>query len=97
MPHLPLCFESDHPAFAGHFPGRPVVPGVLLLDHTLRAVEAATGLTLEGLPAAKFLSPAAPGDMLDLEYEVAESVVRFEIRCGMRRIANGRFLVAPAA
>ena len=45
----------------------------------------------------KFLSPAIPGDMLDMEYEIAESVVRFEIRCGARRIANGRFLIAPGA
>ncbi len=97
MPRVPLSLESDHPAFAGHFPGRPIAPGVLLLDRTQRAVESTTGLVLTGLPAAKFFSPAAPGDSLELEYEVAEAVVRFEIRCGIRRIANGRFLVAPGS
>jgi len=94
MPRVRLALESDHPAFAGHFPGRPIAPGVLLLDRTQRAVEAATGLALAGLPLAKFFSPAAPGDMLELDYEVAATTVRFEIRCGIRRIANGRFLVA---
>lgn len=97
MPVVPLSFEPDHPAFAGHFPGRPIIPGVLLLDRTQRAVESKTGMALEGLTAAKFLSPAIPGDVLELEYEIAESVVRFEIRCGVRRIASGRFLIAPGS
>ena len=97
MPRLSLPLESDHPAFAGHFPGRPIVPGVVLLDRTQRAVESATGLVLAGLPAAKFFSPAAPGDVLELEYEIAGAVVRFEICCAIRTIANGRFLVAPGS
>ena len=92
-----LTIELNHPSFAGHFPSRPIVPGVLLLDKTQRAVELKAGIKLTGLPVAKFISPALPGEMLELEYEVAESVVRFEICCGTRRIANGRFLVAPGS
>lgn len=95
MPIVPLTIGADHPAFAGHFPGRPIVPGVLLLDMTQRAIESAIGQLLTELPVAKFLSPAGPGDVLELEYEVAGSAVRFEIRCGVRKIANGRFLIAP--
>ena len=97
MPRLPLSLESDHPVFAGHFPGRPIVPGVLLLDRAQRAIESATGLALSGLAVAKFFSPAVPGELLELDYEVAAAAVRFEIRCGIRGIANGRFVVAPGA
>ncbi len=97
MPIVTLSFESDHPAFIGHFPGRPIVPGVMLLDHAQRAIESQIGLALAGLPVAKFLSPAKPGDVLELEYEVAEYVVRFAIRCGERRIASGSFLIAPGS
>lgn len=97
MPVTSLTVEPNHPVFSGHFPGRPIVPGVLLLDRALRQIGAQTGLALAGIPAAKFLSPAVPGDTLELEYEVAESVVRFEIRCGVRKVASGRFHIATDA
>ena len=95
MPIVPLPFATDHPVFVGHFPGHPIVPGALLLDWAQRAIELAIGSDLNELTEAKFRSPVAPGDTLELDYEVAESLVRFEIRCGVRRIANGRFLIAP--
>lgn len=97
MPIVPLTIDPEHPAFAGHFPGRPIVPGVVLLDRTQRVIESQTGLRLAGLPSVKFLSPAAPADAPELDYEVAEKVVRFEIRCDARVIANGRFLIATSA
>lgn len=94
MPTVPMFIESDHPVFAGHFPNRPIVPGVLLIDRVQRQVERDAGITLGGLPVAKFFSPAAPGDALVLQYDVIASAVNFDIRCGERKIANGRFLVA---
>jgi 3-hydroxymyristoyl/3-hydroxydecanoyl-(acyl carrier protein) dehydratase len=36
-----LVFPASHPAFAGHFPGMPVVPGALLLAAALDALGAA--------------------------------------------------------
>lgn len=94
MPNVTFSFDSTHPVFTGHFPDRPIVPGVLLLDRTQREIESKTKLMLVGIPVAKFLNPAIPGDELYLEFEVAESAVLFEIRCGLRKIANGRFLIA---
>lgn len=93
MTIVQLPFESDHPAFSGHFPGQPIVPGVQLLDRAQHVIEAQCQIGLCGLQVAKFLSPAIPGDALELEYAVAGNKVRFEIRCGTRRIATGEFLV----
>jgi len=60
---LPLSIESDHPAFAGHFPGRPIVPGVMLLDLCLRSILTRSGNEVRwSIDNAKFLSPVAPGD-----------------------------------
>jgi len=92
MPTVALCIPAGHPAFAGHFPGRPIVPGVVLLDEARLAIEAVQALRVTGLAVAKFLSPALPGETLALEYTAKEDEVRWEVRCGDRRIASGRFL-----
>ena len=39
----PLHIPADHPAFAGHFPGIPIVPGVVLLDEAIQAIAAEIG------------------------------------------------------
>ena len=69
-----------------------------LLDRAQRLIEARHGLTLGGLQMAKFLSPAGPGEPLQLDYQLAGNGVSFEIRSGERRIASGKFVkVDPAA
>ena len=77
MTRLPLTVDAAHPAFAGHFPSRPIVPGVVLLDESLRAIavhRAASGLPDAGpvrIGVAKFLSIVGPGEALRLEIEAA--------------------------
>jgi 3-hydroxyacyl-[acyl-carrier-protein] dehydratase len=83
---------ADHPVFAGHFPGAPIVPGVMLLDTVLHAIAAATGIALDvcEIRSVKFLSPARPGDELALEHILSASgTIGFDIVAGRRRIASG--------
>lgn len=94
MTCVPVVIAADHPCFAGHFPGRPIVPGVLLLDLAQRTIEAATGLSLVGLFATKFLSPVLPGEALTLSYETGAGQVRFEWLRGEQAVANGRYAVS---
>ena len=94
MTRVPVVIAADHPSFAGHFPGRPIVAGVLLLDLAQRMIEAATGLPLCGLFASKFLSPVLPGEALTLSYEAGPGQVRFEWLRDARAVASGRFVVA---
>ncbi|TCJ15776.1 beta-hydroxyacyl-ACP dehydratase [Parasulfuritortus cantonensis] len=91
---VPLPFEPDHPAFAGHFPGRPIIPGVQLIDRAQRLIEERHGLALGGLQVAKFLSPATPGEPLELAYRIENGGVSFEIHTGGRRVASGKFRAA---
>lgn len=97
MPVVPLPFAVDHPVFPGHFPGHPIVPGVLLLDWAQAAIEAQLGRPVQALTEAKFHSPATPADRLELDFEISAYVVRFEIRCAARRIASGRFSLRHSA
>lgn len=56
--HIP----HGHPALPGHFPGNPVVPGVLLLEHVISFLEASYGPQCSlRLPQVKFLQPLLPG------------------------------------
>ncbi|MGT2490860.1 hypothetical protein ACU4GD_10865 [Cupriavidus basilensis] len=54
-----FVIAPDHPALAGHFPGHPVVPGVVLLDHAIALIGAALAQPLEifQLGSVKFLEP----------------------------------------
>ncbi|TDR77791.1 3-hydroxyacyl-ACP dehydratase FabZ family protein [Paludibacterium purpuratum] len=97
MTTLALSIPADHPAFAGHFPGRPIVPGVVLLDLAQLAIAEAIGQEPMGLAVAKFHSPVGPDTALQLDVEVVGCAVRFEIRAGERKVADGKFLLPEAA
>jgi 3-hydroxyacyl-[acyl-carrier-protein] dehydratase len=85
MPSQSIRIPNDHPAFAGHFPGHPLLPGVVLLAEALEAVRAnASARELLGdaprVGIAKFLSPVLPGETLQIDWETAGARVRFEVQ-----------------
>lgn len=97
---LPLPVADDHPAYAGHFPGHPILPGVVLLDEALHALAAARGLeaAIGQIKSAKFLSPVSPGEALRLDYAAtAEGVFSFRVLAGERTVASGVFAFAAGA
>jgi 3-hydroxymyristoyl/3-hydroxydecanoyl-(acyl carrier protein) dehydratase len=53
---------ADHPSLAGHFPGNPVVPGVLLLDQVFQELLRLTGQEFSRLQQVKFASALKPGE-----------------------------------
>lgn len=82
----------DHPVFAGHFPGTPIVPGVMLLDAAMHSIAAATAIGLDRceIGAVKFFSPARPGEILTIAHSRAvRGAIRFDIVARTRKIASG--------
>jgi 3-hydroxyacyl-[acyl-carrier-protein] dehydratase len=81
----------NEPFFAGHFPGRPIMPGVLIVEALAQAagVLAVESLGLAGsgklvyfmaIDGAKFRTPVEPGVLLRLEVEFVQkrsSVCKF--------------------
>jgi 3-hydroxyacyl-[acyl-carrier-protein] dehydratase len=87
-----LEIAADHPAFSGHFPEFPVLPGAVLLDEMLKAVELARQIDLKSwrISAAKFLGAVRPRDCLVLEHEAsAPGLIHFTIRVADRKVVSG--------
>lgn len=93
MTSTALSLPVPHPATDGHFPGTPILPGVVLLDEAVRVIEAAMGreATAWRVSSVKFLSPAGPQEPLRLEHErLGSGAIRFTISAADRVVATGQ-------
>lgn len=89
--------DPAHPALPGHFPGRPIVPGVVLLDHAASLILATRpGHALRGIAAARFLQPVRPGQQVDVAY--APVPPGGTLRCTVegRLVLEARIALHPA-
>lgn len=92
-----FLIDTSHPALPGHFPGRPVVPGVVLLDRVAAAVAQWKNAQLGELPQVKFLRPLLPGEEATLRLEEVGSSIRFHISHAGETVATGQLGVAVEA
>ena len=79
------CVSSNEPYFQGHFPGRPIMPGVLILEAMAQAAGILVFRTLDakpdensvyyyaGIDNARFKKPVLPGDRLEIEVAIVGS------------------------
>jgi len=86
----------EHPAFGGHFPGRPVLPAVVILAEVLAAIEAQTQAPPQQwtIASAKFLAVVTPDDSLTLSYATSPTgSLRFDVHAQRGVVATG--VLAP--
>jgi len=87
-----VTIGASHPSLAGHFPGHPVVPGVVVLGEIMKAVRemAAKNIEFMGMPSAKFMSPLNPGEPLRIRLDQqGDGATKFTCTTGSRLIASG--------
>jgi len=90
---------ATHPSLPGHFPGNPVVPGVVLLEEILTAVRTwRPESRIRGLQAVKFLQPVAPDSRFSIALELrAPGKIAFRCSAGHQLLNTGTIILhAPS-
>lgn len=89
--------SPEHPSLPGHFPGQPVVPGVV----TLSLVESALGqwldqpVNLVEAPMIKFHRPVLPGQALEIAFKsLSEASAGFMVRSEGVSLMEGKLKYA---
>lgn len=93
---------ADHPALPGHFPGRPVVPGVVVLDRVIAHLQQRTGRAVVRLPRVKFSAPLCPGETASVRFTPREATLAFRVSRlradgTAQTVADGSLVLATAA
>lgn len=91
-----LGVPAAAPYFEGHFPGRPILPGVVELLLALQALagQAAHAAALQGIAFARWRQPVAPGDVLQVDArEPAPGRLRIELARAGAAVASAELIV----
>jgi len=88
------AITADHPSLPGHFPGAPLVPGILILDEVRAALlDWQKDYELAAIRRVKFLQPLKPGQQFTIYFSANNddpSELNFCCRLEGRVIAEGQ-------
>ena len=105
-------FDLHDPMFAGHFPGNPIVPGVILTEALAQAagIAAASGypenarplFLLSAIRTMKFLQAVRPAERIDLRADkiaASDGLIQFKVRATVEgaTVAEGQLVLSIAA
>ncbi len=91
-PEIQRQIRRDHPALPGHFPGNPLVPGVLLLTELFNILEQEAGMARGPvmLTSVKFMRLLRPGEPFTVRWKLlSRKNIAFAVARGEETIAAG--------
>ncbi len=98
MPEMIVNYDIpvDHPSLKGHFPGNPVIPGVVIVEKVLRSFSQARPSNSYKIVMAKFLQPLIPPATLTVHIsENTENRFKFKAISKPHIIASGIIEIKP--
>ena len=84
---------DDHPAFPGHFPGNPILPGAVLAEMVVECA-AEVGWTVESIEAIKFGRSIRRGGVLAVRFQREGRSVHFVCTMGTEAVDSGKLCLA---
>ena len=99
---MEFSIAIDHPALPGHFPGQPVVPGVLLLSEAIRVLEQerTEALHITGISSAKFLGMVLPGQQVTVDAPLpkpGDTLIRVKLIRDGEAVCSAQLKITPSA
>ncbi|KRG75586.1 dehydratase [Stenotrophomonas ginsengisoli] len=93
-----FSIPADHPCLPGHFPGHPLVPGVVVLEQVIAAVARQHGLPAGRLrlPQVKFLAPLYPQQRAEVVLQGQAPRWKFQVLGPAGTLVRGELVIDAA-
>src|SRR3954451_7168185 len=88
-------FPAEHVAFAGHFPGFPILPAFMQVQVAVDVLSAALGrpISLQAVEQAKFIKPIQPDQDVSVDLRLEEGRYMVTLSCGDQVISRFQLAV----
>lgn len=94
-----FSIPASHPSLKGHFPGNPVVPGVVILDEVINIVASVKpGYIVSAIPTVKFTQPLLPEQIVDVILnEKSDTRISFSCKTTETSLVTGQLTLKSLA